>query len=196
MSRAKIALTLILVAVVILSALVYSSATENFWLSRTLTVKEDYPGISGHYQQVFQFNLTDSDKLLGEFYFRIEAIPPNQSSNTVYIDFEHSGNTKLDSIDFHFSSPEVTRVYLDMSDPVGIKFSASRDVNSFSVKANDFGELGTLQGNIVYQFILSDAKTNNNNLYFSADISMHYMTPLQLTTLKAHLTINTVIPAE
>jgi hypothetical protein len=196
MSRAKMALALILVAIVILSALVYSSAAEHFWLSRSLIVKEDNVGVSSYYQPVFQFNITDSDKHLGDFYFRVEAIPPNQTSDTVYISFQHFGNTKLDSIDFHFSSPEVKRVYLDMSDPVGIKVSSSRDANSFSVKADNFGELGTLQGDIVYQFILSNDKTNSNNLYFSADISMHYMTPLQLTSLKAHLTISTVIPAE
>ena len=193
MSRAKIALTLILVAVIILSALVYSSATEHFWFSRTLTVKQENTGISSYYQPVFEFNLIDSGNYLGDFYFRMEASLPNQTSNTVYVDFLHSGNTKLDSIDFRFSSPEVTSLYLDMGDPVSVAYTSSRNVNSFSVKA-DFGELGTLQGANVYQFILNDNGAKSSNLYFTADISMHYMTPLQLTSLKAQVTINTVIP--
>jgi hypothetical protein len=195
MSRTKIiALTIILVAIVVFSAIAYSSATETFPFSKTLTVREVDSGNASYYEPIFYFNITDSGKSLGYLYFRIEAIPPNQSSNTVYIDFQHSGNTKLDSIVFRFSSPEVTRVYLDMSDPVTVAYTSSRDFNSFSVKA-DFGELGTLQGANVYQFILYDNRAKSSNLYFTADISMHYMNPLELTSLKAQVTLNTIIPS-
>jgi hypothetical protein len=194
MSRVKIVLAVILVPILAFSALAYLSMTETFLFSQALTVKElDYGSID-YYWPTFQFNITDSNNYLGLFYFRMQYILPNQSSNTVYIDFQHSGNTKLDSIVFHFSSPEVRRVYLDMSDPVGVSYSSSRDTNSFTVKA-DFGELGTLQGGNTYEFILYDAAYKPNTLFFTADISMHYMVPLELTSLKAHVSINTVIPS-
>ena len=194
MSRMKVALVIILGAIIVISALAYSSATERFLFSKDLTVKESNSGSISYYEPNFTFNITDSNNYLGSLYFRMEAIPPNQSSNTVYIDFGHSGNTKIDSIVFHFSSPEVTSIYLDMSGPVDVAYSSSRDINSFSIKA-DFGELGTLQGSNFYQFILLDATNKPSNLYFSADISMHYMSLFELTSLKAHVTVNTVIPS-
>ena len=194
MARAKVVLALIFVALVIFSTIAYSSASETFWFSRSLTVKELAVGQSSYYQPDFYFNVTDSGKYLGSLYFRMEAVPPNQSSNTAYVDFQHSGNTELDSIVFRFSSPEVTRVYLDMSDPVTVSYTPSRDLRSFSVKA-DFGELGTLQGANTYQFILYENGAKSSSLYFTADISMHYMNPLELTSLKAHVALNAVIPS-
>ncbi len=196
MSRAKMAITLVLIVVIAVSPFVYLSVTKSFWFTHALTLQN--VGVpSSASEPEFEFNLSDSGRNVGEFYFRVEPIFPNQTSNKVYIDFQHSGNTELDSIDFRFSSPEVTKVYLDMSDRVGVEYISSISADSFSINANNFGELGTMQGsNGPFQFVLFDRQVNSNSLYFSADISMHYMSPLQLTTLKAHITINTAIPSD
>jgi len=188
-------LTLILVTVATASAVAYSSAANHFWFTRTLTAQL-ISQAPNNYEPEFEFNISDSGKNLGNFYLRVEPIYPNQTLNEVYISFEHLGNTNLDSIDFRFSSTEITRVYLDTSDPEGIDYIASRDYNSFSVFAHNFGQLGTMQGADTYLFILYDVPSHNNSLFFSADISMHYMTPLQLTSLKTQVTVNTVIPTE
>lgn len=80
-----------------------------------------------------------------------------------------------------------------MSDPVAVEYTSSRDFNSFSVKAG-FGELGSLQGSNVYQFILDENAAKSSNLRLTADISMHYMNLLELTSLKAQVTLNAIIP--
>jgi hypothetical protein len=192
MVKKRIILSVIISLLIVFSAFAYVSSQNAFLFSKELTIIKvsDEPN---NYEPDFYFNLTDSGKYVGSLYVRVEPIPKNSSSNTVYVDFQHKGNTKLDSIVFRFQSQQVTRVYLDMSDPVSVTYSPSRDLNSYSVKA-EFGELGTLQGSNVYQFILYDYGLKSN-LYFSAEISMHYMNFLETTALKANVGLNTVIPS-
>jgi hypothetical protein len=193
MARLKFALAAILVILVVFFALVLSSVTQRFLFTRDLIMTAFEGNGESYYTPTYQFNMSDSNNYLGFFYFRMEYIPPNQSSNSVYISIEHLENTKLDSIVFRFSSEQVGAVYLDTSDPVDVSYSSSRDIDSFTTRA-EFGELGTLQGDLVFQFILQDVPYKNNNLFFTADITMHYMTPLQLTALKAQVSISTTIP--
>ena len=188
----KLVLSAILILVILFSAMAYASAQKVFLFSKTLTV-EKISGEPNELEPIYYFNVTDSGKYLGMLHFRIEPSPKNVSSNAVYVDFQHSGNTQLDSIVFRFQSQQVTRVYLDMSDPVTVTYSPSRDLTSYSVKA-DFGKLGTLQGSDVYQFILY-TYGHKSSLYFSAEISMHYMNLFEMTTLKATVELNTVIPS-
>jgi hypothetical protein len=192
MAKKKIIFSTVLILLIVFSTLVYVSSQRIFLFSRELTIIK-VSGEPNNLEPEFYFNVTDSGKYVGSLFVRVEPITKNSSSNTVYVDFQHSGNTQLDSIVFRFQSQQVTRVYLDMSDPVSVTYSPSRDLTSYSVKA-EFGELGTLQGSNVYQFILYDFGPKSN-LYFSAEISMHYMNFLETNALKANIGLNTEIPS-
>jgi hypothetical protein len=192
MKKAIIILIAILAIFVIATSIMLPSITQKYPFTKGLTVTLIQGNDTG-YEPNYYYNITDNGKLVGKFFFRVEYIPPNGSSNQIYIDYEHLGGTKLDWIVFRFSSQEVHRVYLDMSDPVGVTYNPSRSTNTFAVKAN-FGELGTLQGSNTYQFVLYDDPSKTNNLFFTADISMHYMEPIQWTALSAQVTVNTIIP--
>jgi hypothetical protein len=192
MAKLRVILGIVAVTIVISVALILPSITQSRPFAHDLVITQ-MGNVGSCIQPEYYFNLTDNGKLVGYFYFRMDYIFPNQTSNEVYVSFEHIGNTRLDSINFQFQSPEVTRLYTDMSDPVDVAYSSSRDFNMFAVKAT-LGELGNLQGADTYQFILYDDISKPNYLFFSADISMHYMTPLQWTELKADVTFNTHIP--
>jgi hypothetical protein len=192
MKKAWIILIAIFAIFVVSIAIMLPSITQKYLFTKGLTVtliQGNGTGIEPNYY----YNITDNGKLVGKFLLRVEYIPPNESSNQIYIDYEHLGGTKLDSIVFQFSSQEVYQVYLDVFDPGGVTYSPSRSANTYTVKAN-FGELGTLQGSDTYHFILYDDPSKANNLHFTADISMHYMEPIQWTALNAHIDVNTVIP--
>ena len=192
MIKKKIIFSLVLILLIIFSALAYVYSQEVFLFSKELTVVK-VSGEPNNYEPEFYYNITDSGKYLGSLLVRIDPIPKNGSSNRVYVDFQHMGNTQLDSIVFRFQSRQVTRVYVDVSDPVSITYSPSRDVTSYSVKA-EFGDWGTLQGSAHYQFILFDDGPEAT-LYFSVEISMHYMNFLEMTKLKANVGLNSVIPS-
>jgi hypothetical protein len=190
----KAILSLVLILLIVISAFIYATSSQQFLFTKTLTVSKISATEPNDVQPTFYFNITDSGKYLGTLYFRMDPIPPNGTSNNVYVNFQHSGNTRLDSIVFHFKSHEVSRVYMDMSDPVTVTYTPSRGINSYAIKT-EFGELGNMQGSNVYQFILYDFGPKSSNLYFSAEISMHYMNFLELTALKANVELNAIIPS-
>jgi hypothetical protein len=192
MAKLRVILGIIALIIFISVAVMLPSIIQTRPFTHNLVITQ-MGNVGSYIQPEYSFNLTDNGKLVGYFYFRMDYIFPNQTSNEVYVDFEHIGNTRIDSINFQFQSPEVTRLYTDMSDPVGIVYSPSRNINLYAVKAT-FGELGNLQGSDVYQFILYDDTSKPSYLYFSADISLHYMTPVQWTELKADISFHTQIP--
>ncbi|MBT0160470.1 hypothetical protein G4O51_10855 [Candidatus Bathyarchaeota archaeon A05DMB-2] len=94
-----------------------------------------------------------------------------------------------------FRSPKILTVYLETNNPRGVTYTFSLEhLDTYVVSIDDFGELGRMNGDVDFNFILHTSEDEPNELFFSADVSMHYKMPLQLTTLKAHASTNTYIP--
>ena len=194
MSKLRIIiLGIVLVAVIVFSALFAVSLTQSFPFTTDLNVIARQGNGSDPNEPTYVFDFNDSNNRVGIFTFRLEpAFPNGPSSHDVYTEYMHLGNTKLDSITFQFNTPGVSNVYLDMGDPIGVSYISTRGYNSYTVTAT-FYELGTLQGANYYKFILTNLPSTSS-LSFYANIRMHYMTPLQLTALRAQMSIQTTVP--
>lgn len=195
MAKLRIITAAILIAILtVLGFVAFFSETETFLLTNDLTVVSSYNG--EYFSQLYSFNLSDSNKVVGNVFFTMYYILPGQFTNMVFIDIGHKENTELDKVIFTFTSPKLMSVSVDMGSPHGISYTSSRaSPNTFTIIAYNFGELGTVQASLRFRFLFDDIiSENDSSLSFSADIFMHYMIPLQLTALKGHVEIHTGIP--
>jgi len=193
-----LAAVLVVVIMLVFSLLAFSSVSKRFIFSKELAVREVADSFDNPYEP--NYNFTDSSNYVGNLFFRMERDFYNNSENKVYIDIQHVRTTELDSIVFLFKSPNLASVFLDTNYPLGVTYVFSRSFDTFTIEATNLGGLGVIggtaeAGNIFFNFVLKSGPSHSNSLLFSAELSMHYMTPLQLTSMKASISLNTNIPS-
>lgn len=170
------------------SLIVWASAYQRFIFTRELHVSDFVPHLNDDYAA----NVTDSGQELAHLYIRIE--PPMVNSNRVPVLFEiwHAENTELDSLALRFSTGlfVTTMQFEATSYTQPLEFRRDNRAVLFSIK--DLGLYGT--GTVTLDFTLIKY-SNLNELTITADFSMHYESPLQLTALNGHSFLNTQIPS-
>jgi hypothetical protein len=188
-------LAAVLVAVLVVSLLFLSSASENFIFSEELTVKKVIDNLNDAHEPNCLANFSNSNNEIGSLYFRLERDFFNNSENSMFVSVHHARDIELDSVVFRFRTPRAISVHLDTSNQIGVTYVFSKDPSMFTIEAKDMGELGAMEGDKVFEFIIKSYGSKEDNLLLTVDLSMHYKTPMQLTSLKASVDINTYFPS-
>jgi hypothetical protein len=175
----------IVVFVVILSFAVFSSG-NTFLFSRDLQVQKLWPATG--YMDQYVSELNDSSGHIGEVAFTLNEVP-GASLHRVWVDISHYNNTLLDSVVFKFSNPSAIgniAVYVEANHPQ-VKVNTYQDGRIFVIEAtpSDIMQRGTLHIDFVVETFGSIDK-----LQMGADLTLHQQAFLQLTQMKASLTID------
>lgn len=183
--KIKFLIITISVIVIILTALITASLSQNFLFASDVRVNE----IENNDGTV-SWNVYDGETFLGEIYLRIDPAY-STASHQMAIHFSLFYNqTELDSFKIRFSGGNsVISVYKEAS-------SYNRDYQFRTEGGDVLFEVPNLdwfgQSTASMNFILFPI--NANSLYLTIDLSMHRTTPLQLTSLKAHVYVDIPIP--
>ncbi|MGD6851986.1 MAG: hypothetical protein ACQCN6_08010 [Candidatus Bathyarchaeia archaeon] len=172
--------------VVVISALVFLSTSNTFLFSRSLSVKDVTSANMGDDRW---FDLYDNDVYFGELIFRFSSL--NGGVTKVTFDEPNTReNYVVDSITLKFSSGinSLTDVYIKGNYPA-VPTTFAHD---------SYGTTITLTGMEVYRggaapidFMVQSYR--NQSLTITADVTYHQTAFLQLTCLKAHVSVNTQI---
>jgi hypothetical protein len=183
----KIKFLIITVAaiVIILTGLFAASISQIFPFSSDVRVNE----LENNDGKI-SWSVYDGEIFLGEIYFRIDP-SYSTASHQMAIHFSLFYNeTELDSVKIRFSGgTSVISVYREATSYTW-EHRFQREGGDTVLDVPDLGWFG--QSTTSMNFILFPIEANS--LYLTMDLSMHRTTPLQLTSLKAHVYIDVPIP--
>lgn len=184
--KIKFLIIIITIIVIVLAGLLAVSMSQSFLFTSYARVEE-----VENNNDTFIWNVFDGETFLGEIYFRIEPSQSGLHQNMMTFSFTLFYNqTKLDSVKIKFSGGNsVISVYKEASSyDWGYQFQTEGGDAVFEVPDLDwFGQSSTRLDFVLFPF---DA----TNLYLDIQLTMHRTTPLQLTSLKAQVNINAMIP--
>ena len=184
--KIKFLVITITIICVVLAGLLATSMSQNFLFTSYARVTEGENQDDGVIWYVF-----DAETYLGDVFFRIEPSPTGLQQNQMTISLSLFYNqTELDFIKIRFSGGNsVISVYKeDSSYDWNYQFRMESGDITFEVPNLDwYGQSTTRLDFILVPF---DA----TNLHLDMELLMHKTTPLQLTSLKAQVFIDTPIP--
>lgn len=170
------------------SLIVLASASQKYLFNRNLQITNFAQSDSEDSYVAF---VTDSGQNLSHIFIRIEHPAVNSNRVPILFSMWHAENTELDSLTLRFSTePSVTTLLFEATSyNMPLEFHQTGKDVLFSVK--DLGLYG--EGTVTLDFTL--IKYSSGNLVISVDFSMHYVSPLQLTALNGHSSLNTQLPS-
>ncbi len=184
--KIKFLIVTITIIGIVLVGLLAASMSQNFLFSSYVRVEK-----IENTEDATIYHVFDGETIIGEIYFRIKPSPSGVQQNQMTISFTLFYNqTELDSIRIGFSGGNsVISIYKEASSyDWDYQFRMEGGDILFEVPDLDwFGQSTTRLDFILVPF---DAI----NLYLEMELSMHRITPLQLTSLKAQVFINVPIP--
>jgi hypothetical protein len=174
---------------------VFASVFERYPFTKTLNTNTIILS-SGQYVSTYYANFTDGEVKVGDFFMTIDNRLTQLPDSDITINIGHNGsNLELDSMVLRFKSPAIFAVYLNTNYPLDIPYTFSREhLDTYIITVEDFSWLGKSDGDAHFELILQNTANKSNNLQFSADISMHYKTLIQLTAVSAHVDADIKIP--
>ena len=195
MVKRKTIIGFILILIIIFSALIVLSASERFLyyeeLTETTLLLENHPNGSGYIG-----NFTDANNItIARVQFFLQnAFTPLPSAEALLI-INHADDIEVDSMVFKFESAAMGSIYLK-SDPSNVQYSFNRELDGINFNVEDFRWLGKAgRGDAEFRFILHNVqKDRPNDLQLTIDLCFHLVAPIQLTGLRAHTTIDMIIP--
>jgi hypothetical protein len=165
-------------------------STERIFLfSRNLLTK-DLNVEDGIDQHLFLMNDTNGN-LIGEFVFHINGLP-NSTFQRIWIDVTHFNDTLLDSVTFKFSTApgKLATVYHEAGYPT-VPTTTSRDTHGTTI---DFKPInGYARSTFTCRFVLEN--TEFNQISLKTEVTMHQQQLLQLTSLRAEMYIQNILPS-
>ena len=178
-------------AVVIVLAVAFSlfaaafSTNRFFLFSNELTVQSPYSGKG--YQDQYVSEINNSDVRLGEVAIIFNEAP-NASLHRAWIDVSHYNNTLLDKIVFKFTNPSsntVISVYTKATNPqININSYNQNGVTTVTVNPSEVMQRGTLH----FDFVIENFGAANK-IQVSTELTLHTQAFVQLTQMKAELSI-------
>lgn len=173
----------VLLLLLLSSLIAWASANQRFIFTRELHVS----GFAPLHDESYVANVTDSGQELAHLYFRVEHPAVNSDRVPIRFSIWHAENTELDSLTLRFSTePFLTTMQFEVTSYTPpLEFHRDNKAVLFSIK--DLGLYGT--GTVTLDFTLIKY-SNLNELTITADFSMHYESPLQLTALNGHSFLN------
>jgi len=188
---------LIAIAVLVFLMLVRMSETERFVFSRDVYV-ETFKQLGSNPYDGYHADIIDSGTKVASIYVRVD--PP--TSNLGYVNFMFSitpyERTEIDSLSLEFfMDNNYVTMYLET--PQGgwpdIEFHRSSNAKGVVFSVEDLGWFG--QSTMERDFMLVQFSSRNyteTRITFNMELSMHKMTLLQLTALKAQAFVDITIP--
>lgn len=200
--RTKIALgiSIIVIVVIVLSNLMVSSATENFLFSKSLNVGEfesHFYNSSNDLRNEYVANLTDENTLIRTVFLRIWSLPSNLTNIPrcwILLQLAYKPDTEVDSITLRVDSGSLFSKYYTSSLGTITSTNFYEDGSAIVYEIKELGNfLG--QGTVTLEFLIEDT-SQLSSVAITADISMHQTTPIQLTSLNAHVFLDAAIPSD
>ena len=185
-NKIKFLIITITIICIVIAGLFAASISQTFLFTSHVGVVE-----GENNEDASIWNVFDGETYLGEIDFRIEPSPTGLKQNQMTISLSLFYNqTELDSVKIRFTGgTSVISLYKEASSyEWDYQFRTEGADVIFEVPDLDwFGQSTTTLDFILFPF---DA----TNLYLDMELSMHRTTPLQLTSLKAQLFIDSPIP--
>lgn len=184
--KIKFLILIILITGVVFAGLFTVSMTQNFIFTSNLRVEEIEKNDNTYILHVF-----DGQTFLGAIYFRIEPQIVGLHQKWMTISFSLFYNqTELDSAEIRFSGGNnVISVYREATS-YNWEHQFHTEDGDVVLDVPDLGWFGQSTASMNFILFPIDA----NSLYLTMDLSMHRTTPLQLTSLKAHVYVDVPIP--
>jgi hypothetical protein len=174
--------------------LVLLSVTENYVTSKDVYFSEFSKDGIGYYGIAL-----DGSNKIADLYFRVEHAQPNSNYQPMRVEWQHSPDVEIDSVTFRFRVASGTTIYMQTDYPgissIPYSFSYKNQHGPvYEIVLKDIGSYGK-SGSVRIDFIMRNIQ-NASQMTFEADFSMHYVSALQLSSIKAHAHLDALIPTD
>ncbi len=184
--KIKFSIITITIIVIVFAGLFSASISQNFLFTSYAKVEEVENNENASTWKVF-----DGETYLGEIYFRIEHSPSGLQQNQITIAFSLFYNqTELDSVKIRFSGGNSVISLYKKAYSYDWKYEFRMKGGDVSFEVPDLEWFGQSTATLDFILVPFDA----TNLYLNMVLSMHRTTPLQLTSIEAHVNVDAPIP--